>query len=358
MSIIKSGTAAIKLVSGLEKRFRLLSSWNLALCASHFSSSEDEIIIPEESLVDIDTQELTTSTKCMQSESLEHSSKSAFTFEGSRHDDDIYHLGIQEDSSLVCESLQNTDMDVCGLGRMKVILKNRGWVLGSPDSYQRLPLSEYNIVCILNDLFEGSGDAALALAFFQWCEYILQLQHGIRSTCVMIHILVAGNMNYRAVDLILYLVRKNAGEDWWPNLLLQVLLETYTIRTVLETVYSMFIDCYIRENMVKVALKLACQMKHIKLFPSAGVCNSLLGALLYMDQLELACDFLEEMQSQGLGLNVSVITLFVHKYCVKGNVERGWQLLVTMKQHGVNPDIVAYTTLLDSLSKMSLGTAR
>nr|XP_027086850.1 pentatricopeptide repeat-containing protein At2g19280-like [Coffea arabica]XP_027086851.1 pentatricopeptide repeat-containing protein At2g19280-like [Coffea arabica] len=354
VSIVNFGTAAIKLVSGLEKRFRLLSSWNLALSATHLSSSEDETIIPEESLVDIEAQELTTSTKCMQSDSIKHNSKSASSFEGIRDDYDIYHLGIQEDSSLVCENPQNTDMDVYGLGRMKVILRNRGWVLGSPDSCQRLPLAEYNIVCILNDLFEGSGDAALALAFFQWCEHYLHLQHGIRSTCVMIHILVAGNMNYRAIDLILYLVRKNAGEDWWPNLLLQVLLETYTIRTVLETVYSILIDCYIRANMVNVALKLACQMKHIKLFPSPGVCNSLLGALLYMDQFELAWNFLEEMQSQGLGLNVSVITLFIHKYCVKGNVERGWQLLVTMKQHGFSPDIVAYSTLIDSLSKMSL----
>lgn len=349
-SVTNFGSVAIKSILGRERKFRLLSSWHLALSTSH-SSSEDEVFVPEENPMSLDNQELPKSLKCIPTECEERSSRSAFTL--NENGNGIYHLGIQEDCSSVYENPENSVVEN-ELKRMKLILTRRGWNLGSPDSSVRIQFDQYSIVQILNDLYDDSGDAALALSFFRWCEDYWGMTHGIKPIFVMIHILVSGNLNYRAIDLILYLVRKNDGEDWWLNLLLKVLLETYTSRKVLETIYSMLVNGYVREKMINVALKLAYKMKHVKLFPSIGVCNSLLKALLQMDQMDLAWDFLEEMQSQGISLNVYIISLFIHKYCVKGDLASAWKLLVAMQQHGISPDIVAYTMLIDSLCKMAL----
>ncbi|KAK3002774.1 hypothetical protein RJ639_018634 [Escallonia herrerae] len=241
------------------------------------------------------------------------------------------------------------------LKRIKFILKSRGWNIDSRNnSFNMIVLDECNIMRILNDLFEESRDAALVLYFYRWSERCTGFEHTVRSICTMIHILVAGDMNHRAMDLIIYLVKKNDGEDWWCNLLLKVLYDTNSERRVLGVAYSMLVDCYTKENMTNVALKLTCQMNHLSIFPSMGVCNSLLRALLDSEQVELAWDLLEEMQSQGLALNASIISLFIHNYCSKGDLGSGWKLLMEMKTYGIKPDVVAYTILINSLSKMSL----
>ncbi|KAM7472620.1 hypothetical protein LguiA_010803 [Lonicera macranthoides] len=116
----------------------------------------------------------------------------------------------------------------------------------------------------------------------------------------------------------------------------------------------MFVACFVEENMTIAALKLISQMNHLRFFPSIGVCNSLLGALLRSEQLDLALDFLEDIQSQGFPLNVSIISLFIHAYCTKGNLESDWKLLTGMKEHGIKPDVVAYTILINSLCKLFL----
>ncbi|GFZ11349.1 pentatricopeptide repeat (PPR) superfamily protein [Actinidia rufa] len=237
------------------------------------------------------------------------------------------------------------------LKRIKSVLRNCGWNIGSETGY-KIDLDQHNVIRILNDLFLESSDAAVALYFFRWSENCIGLKHTSRSICTMIHILIAGNMNYRAMELIQYLVRSNKREVSWHNLLLRVFFETHTERRILVTAYSMLVDCCVKEDMVNVAFQLTCQMKHLNIFPSLRVCNSLLRALLRSEQSKLAWDFLEEMQNQGIVLTASIISLFIHKYCSEGNLGMGLTLLMEMKNLGINPDIVSYSIVIDSLCKI------
>ncbi|KAL2493209.1 Pentatricopeptide repeat-containing protein [Abeliophyllum distichum] len=241
------------------------------------------------------------------------------------------------------------------LKRIERTLQNSGWDLGSLGSYKNLNLDEYNIIRILKDLFEENGNASPALYFFIWSHHCMGTKLTVRSISTMIHVLIAGNMNYRAMDLTLCLVRKNDGEDWWLNLLFRLYFETSINRQVLVTAYSMLVNCYVQENMVNMALKLLDEMKSLDIFPSIGVCNSLLGALLRGgEHIDFAWEFLEEIQHQGMGFNVSIINLFLQKYCSDSNLGSGWKLLMEMKHCGISPDIVAYTTVINSLCKQSL----
>lgn len=195
------------------------------------------------------------------------------------------------------------------------------------------------MVEVLNYLFEESLDANLALYFFKWSECCNGSKHMVQAACRMVHILVSGNINHRAVDLVRHLVRNHTEEETC-NLLLEVLYGTHSETRVLETVCSMLVDQYIKEGMVNMALNVTYETKGQNIFPSGGVCNTLLRALLESNQLNFAWDFLEVMQTRGLGLNSTIISLFIHKFCREGDLGSGFKLLVDMKKYGIQPDVV------------------
>ena len=333
INAFSSGLKAIVMRNRIPKKF---SSANLALSSP--TLMVDEVFNHNNSCcVDDD---LLPNIKCIPAEYMECNGLSS-------GGNDIFAYVDKDSPISENEKAVDYEMEI-----IKVILTNRGWNLGSQNGY-RIDLSQFNVMKILNDLFEESTDAALALYFFRWSEYCMGSKHTVESVCTMIHILVSGNMNHKAMDLLLRLISHNSGEEGWHNIFLKI-HETHTKRRVLETVYGMLVNCYVKENMTQVALKLICKMRHLNIFPLIGVCNSLLKALLESEQLNLAWDFLKEMKSRGIGLNASIISLFISGYCNQGNIDTGWKLLMEMKYLGIKPDVVAYTIVIDSLCKMSL----
>lgn len=311
------------------------SSANLALSCPTFMVDEK---ISHNNSCCVDDDQLP-NIKCSPAECMD--------YEFSPADNDLFSC---VDKDLPISGNQKSD-DV-EMEKIELILTCRGWYLGSQNGY-RIDLNEFNVMKILNDLFEESADASLALYFFRWSEYCMESKHTVGSVCTMIHILVSGNMNHKAMDLLLYLISNNHGEEEWSSVFLKI-HETHTKRRVLETVYGMLVNCYVRKNMIQVALKLTCQTRYLNIFPSRAVCNSLLKALLESDQLDLAWDFLKEMKRQGIDLNASFISLFISGYCNRGNIDIGWELLMGIKYLGIEPDVVAYTIVIDSLCKKSL----
>ncbi|URD95731.1 repeat-containing protein [Musa troglodytarum] len=135
-------------------------------------------------------------------------------------------------------------------------VSRRGWILGSPNSLV-VGLCESNVVALLNDLFEGSSDAAPAFYFVTLSQRYSGLKHGDRAVSTVVHIAVSGNMNHIAVNLLRSVVRvdeHSAGE--WHQLLFDALRETCSSRRALETVYTMLVKCYADKGMIKMAIRL------------------------------------------------------------------------------------------------------
>lgn len=323
-----------RLKLGLRRTFRYYSFGKTALSSI---SQEDVCLISEDSVSDDDGITLNA-----QSSLARYNEYDELSFSGK----DVTEV-VNKDL-LFFNNPKAEDHD---MKRIITILTHRGWNLTS-SKMCRIHSDEFNIIRIINDLYEESLDATLALYFFNWSECCSGSKHTIRSVCRMIHILVSGNMNHRAMDMILHLVR-NYSEAESCDLLLKNMCETHTKRRVLETTYSMLVNCYVMENMVNMALKLTCEMEHLNIFPSVQVCNKLLRELVRSKQLELAWGLLEVMQSRGMGLNAFTFTLFIHKYCSEDNIESGWKLLLEMKNYGIQPDVVSYTIIIDSLCKLS-----
>ncbi|CAL9164233.1 unnamed protein product [Musa hybrid cultivar] len=155
---------------------------------------------------------------------------------------------------------------------MRASLSRRGWILGSPNSLE-VELCECNVVALLNDLFEGSSDAALAFYFFRLSQRYSGLKHGVRAVSTMVHIAVSGNMNDIAVNLLRSVLRDvdeySAGE--WHQLLSDALRETSNSRRVLETVYSMLVKRYVDKGMIKMAISLVDDMRNLGMYPTIRV---------------------------------------------------------------------------------------
>lgn len=244
-----------------------------------------------------------------------------------------------EEISWFCENQKSEEVE---MESMKMSDTNCEWIRGCEKLY-RAKLNQINMVRGLDKLFDQNSEAALALA----------LKNGIRATCKMIHIFASRNMNHMAACLVLYLVRTYHGQKDSFTLLLDTFLDTCTERRVLKAVYSMLVNSYIKEDMLKIALEASFKGRLLKIFPSAAVCNSLLQALLRSNQSDLAWDFLEEMQSQGIGMNASIISLFINDYCIKGDVRSAWKLVTEMKNFGIKADMVAYSIIVHHLCRMS-----
>lgn len=333
--IINAFSSCLKVIVMRNRIPKNFSSANVALACPTFLV--DEVFNHYNSCCVND--DLLSNVKCIPDSSMEHNGLSS-----SENDTLVY---VDKDSPISYQKAEHAQLEI-----IKLILANRRWNLGSLNG-DKIYLSQFNIMKILNDLFEESADAALALYFFWWSEYCMGSKHTVETVCTMIHILVSGNMNHKAVDLLLHLISDNNGEKGWHDIFLKI-HETHTKRRVLETVYSMLVNCYVKEKMTEMALKVIRQITHLNIFPSIGVCNSLLKALLESEQLNLAWDFLEEMKCQGVDINASIISLFIGRYCKQGNIDSGWKLLMEMKYLGTKPDIVAFTVVIDSLCKMSL----
>lgn len=257
-------------------------------------------------------------------------------------DDMVSHHGDRCSAEEISLFLENQKSEEVEMESMKLLDTNCQWIQGCEKLYWA-KLNQINMFRGLDKLFDENSEAALALG----------LKNGIQATCKVIHILASRNMNHLAVRLILYLVRTYRCHKDSSTLLLDTFLDTCKERRVLKTVHSMFVDSYIKEDMLKIALEASFKGRLLKIFPSAAVCNSLLQALLRSNQSDLAWEFLEEIQSQGIGMNASVISLFINDYCIKGDIRSAWKLVTEMKNYGIKADVVAYSIIVHHLCRMS-----
>ena len=320
---------------GFRRAFRYYSFTNFALSST--SLLEDSCLVIEDSISTDDAKLV--EVRCSLSEAREeHDVSFGRKYVGKVVEKDV--LIFDNRKAKIPEAI-----------RIIRILTNCGWNSTSPNGY-RINLNEFNIIRIMNDLFQESSDAALALYFFKWSECCIGSKHSLRSMCRMIHILASGNMNHRAMDLLLRLVRQYVEEDS-HSLLLRVLYETHSEKNILQTVCSMLVNCYIKENLVNLAIKLTRQLKHLNIYPSDRVFNALLLELIRSKQLEFAWEWLEDIHKRRMSLNASTISLFIHNYCKDGDLESGWKLFCRMRNYGIKPDVVSYTIIIDALCKLS-----
>ncbi|CAA6654451.1 unnamed protein product [Spirodela intermedia] len=234
------------------------------------------------------------------------------------------------------------------LSRVSLVLSERGWDCGYLNG-PKIQLDASHVSLIMNALFDGTSDAALAFFFFRWSQRRNGSNHETHAVCTMIHISVLGNMNHIAMKFLRDLVRCRRGGS--HDSLFHVLKETSKDRKATETVYSMLLSCYLDQDMLDVALKLLDAMKVLGMYPAAGVCIALIKRLLKSKNLELTFSVFAEALYHGRDLINQTLSLLIHHCCVRGNLADAFKLFSEMYKYGCQPDVVSYTIIIDSLCK-------
>ncbi|XP_048496079.1 pentatricopeptide repeat-containing protein At2g19280 [Beta vulgaris subsp. vulgaris] len=328
----------------LERKItRFFSSVNLAL--TPLSSSEDDTLLPDDlhhlpANLECDSAEQTGKSYAARNCATEALTSCSITKPYATRNYVAHEFTFHGSMAPTYEELGDAEMEVI---KSVLEVQELGFAYG-------VNVEEEDIIRVLNVLYYEGGSAALSLRFFMWSEFSLGLKHTVRAVCTLIHILVLGNMCHRAVDLITSLIR-GYPQQVQPRQLIEV-LQQLCVGSVLQVIYSMLVRCYIMEDMIGEAFEAICLMKEVGLFPSVGVCNSLINFLLGHNLEDLAWGFLEEMQGRRL-VSTTTMSLFIHYYCHKDNLKCGWKLLMDMRHYGIQPDVIAYTTFIHFLCKLS-----
>lgn len=324
--------SVLKFLRKRKRDLRYFVSADLALSWSN--SSEDEVLEVEQPL-------------CLSNNSVRHINSASIRRCNNTNP------SLVRSNAVNCHPIEQStrELGISELDLVMSILRKHGWNFECPYLYGD-NLDESKVIKGLNDVFKYSSDANLALCFFRYLECGLGFKHTVSSVCTTAYILVCGNMNYKAVELLPRLIGESRSHDPQHNFLLKVLQEVCVLRNAFETLCSMVVMCYVKEKLLEVAIGLVCNMERLGIFPSLLVCNLLLSSLLRSDQEEVAWDLLEKMQSLKM-VNASTISLFINYYCRKRIPGCGWKLLIDMRSFGIEPDVVSFTILIDSLCKMS-----
>ena len=233
--------------------------------------------------------------------------------------------------------------------RVSSVLKDRGWDWNLP-SRSNFLFDESLVSKIMNELYAGTSDAALAFFFFRWSQRHNGVNHHSHAVCTMIHISVMGNMNHVAMKLLRDLIRCRRGISF-PGSLFNLLKETSDDGKTLETVYSMLLGCHLEDDMLDDAVQLMDAMKTLGFFPATGVCITLIKRLLRSEKLELTFLVFSEALRYGRDLSNHCISLLINYCSVRGNFSDALELFAQMFKNGCKPDIVCYTIIINSLCK-------
>ncbi|KAG0500149.1 hypothetical protein HPP92_000221 [Vanilla planifolia] len=240
--------------------------------------------------------------------------------------------------------------------RIVVALLKQGWDLSFHASFG-IDLDSCSFHRMLNDLFDESSDAALVYYLFRmWRRCDDKAENKLLIECTMIHIAVAGNMNYIAVDLLRGIVRSNPTVEVGLNLIFHELWQTRRDRGGLEAVYSMLVLSFAKEGMLHTASKLMIIMEKFGFYPSHGVYIAI-GILLKEElsrKFGLDKELFVEMQSWGAQLIGLSLSLLIKEFCDFGCLESACKLLYDIPKFGGEVDHVAYTILIDAFCKRSL----
>ncbi|KAI4365809.1 hypothetical protein MLD38_021764 [Melastoma candidum] len=263
----------------------------------------------------------------------------------------------------------------------------RGWNWDSLSrKFDGLGLDNDLVEKVLLELKEPD-DARCALSFFHWSAKEKRFEHGIRSYCVMINILVRGRM-IRDAKALLESVLKKTGENSSSFLVVDSLLESYGVTDVDPLVFNLLVQAYAKLRMFDVGLEVCsylgkrgfslslatfnallhvvqrsdrCEFvwkiyEHMikeRVYPSEATVEILISALGKEGKLQVFVDMLDRIQGKRCSPSVIVNTCLIFRIIEEGNGEEVLTLLRRLLQKNLVPDTVAYSLI--TFSKLKTG---
>ncbi|KAJ0989022.1 hypothetical protein J5N97_007378 [Dioscorea zingiberensis] len=232
------------------------------------------------------------------------------------------------------------------------LLSNGGKWDALTAGFGSIGLTDSLVERVLLNLKEPS-DAKKALLFFHWSSTHKSFQHGLRSYCIAIHILVRAGLLIDARALLESAVKKNfetsttssSSSSSDSTLLVDALLTTYEEAVSGPRVFDLLVQMYAKMRMIEHAFDACCQLVDRGFSISLMSFNTLLRVAQKSDRDDVAWKVYEYMIEKRVYPDRNSIEIMTNVMCKQGALQKMIDVLDKIHGKRCTPGVIVNTAL-------------
>ena len=189
-------------------------------------------------------------------------------------------------------------------------------------------------------------DAKRSLSFFHWCSQRKNHDHGVRSYCLMIHILVQSGLIMDAKALLEAILTKNSVSDASLFTVVETLIGTYEVVYSRPFVFDLLVQTCSRLRHYNVAFKICSYLEDRGFMPNLVSLNTLLHVVQRSDHGDLIWEIYEYMVFKRIYPNQFTIKIMVSSMSKTGNLLKVVNILDSIHSKRCSPLMIVNAALV------------
>ncbi|KAF8022582.1 hypothetical protein BT93_F0177 [Corymbia citriodora subsp. variegata] len=221
----------------------------------------------------------------------------------------------------------------------------RGWSWDALNrKFEHLALDDALVERVLLELKEPA-DATCALGFFHWSAKERKFEHGIRSYCVAINILVRAQLIRDAKALIESVLKRSAGESSKLSVA-DSLLDSYRIAFGTPLVFDLLVQAYAKLRMFEIGFDVCCHLEERGFSFSLATFNTLINVIQKSDQNPLVWRIYEHMIKRRTYPSEATTRIMIDSLCKEGKLKMFVDMLDRIHGKRCAPSVIVNASLL------------
>ncbi|XP_078437685.1 putative pentatricopeptide repeat-containing protein At5g36300 [Wolffia australiana] len=212
-------------------------------------------------------------------------------------------------------------------------------------SLGKLELSSSLVDRVLIHLREPSN-AKRSLSFFHWCSQRKKHNHGVRSFCLMIHILVQAGLTADATALLESILQKNSNSESSLFDVAETLISTHKDVQPGHRAFDLLVQTCSKLRFYFVAFRICCHHEQLGFMPSLISFNTLLHVVQRSGQKDLTWEIYEFMIFKRIYPNQFTIEIMTESMCKEGTLLRMVAVLDQIHPKRCSPTVIVNAALV------------
>ncbi|CAA6669570.1 unnamed protein product [Spirodela intermedia] len=231
------------------------------------------------------------------------------------------------------------------LGQICDLLRERGSWDSLDARLGSVELSSKLVDSVLVHLREPIN-AKRSLGFFHWCSRRKKHDHGVRSYCLMIHVLVQAGLTVDARALLESVILKNSESDASLSAVVETLLSTYEVVLSGPRVFDLLVQTCSRLRLFDLSLRVCSHLGERGFLPSLISFNTLLHVVQRSDQNDLVWKIYEYMVVKRIYPNQFTVEILAKSMCKAGTLLKVVNILDSIHIKRCSPTVIVNAALV------------
>ncbi|XP_020271259.1 pentatricopeptide repeat-containing protein At1g66345, mitochondrial-like [Asparagus officinalis] len=205
--------------------------------------------------------------------------------------------------------------------------------------FPSIQLTETLVEKVLLNLKEPMN-AKKALTFFHWSSQDQNFRHGLRSYCIVIHILVHAGLLTDAQALLESCIKKNLASEHSRISVAETILSTYGLALPGPRVFDLLVQTYSKMRTVELAFDACCYLSDHGFCSSLISFNSMLRVAQRSDKNDFAWKVYEYMIERRVYPNQRTVEIMVDVMCKEGSLRTMTDVLSRIRRKNCGPGVI------------------